>query len=240
MKKIIFLIVIAINVNFLTAQITNTIVNDPNAELRVVEDFNGIDVKGNLIVYISQGNKQAVAVSCSNEKYTANIITKVENGVLKIRTEKSGFKLGQLKLKFRVYITVNNLNTLDITGACIVKTVDVITTNDFRMDISGASIFNGKIKTNNFKSDISGASVVNINGNSATSNINISGASVLESFNLTAENCKIHVSGASVAKITTLKDLFVTATGASMVKYKGNPQNIKSEATGSSIIKQAL
>jgi hypothetical protein len=237
MKKILFFILIAFSIKYSIAQTTNTIVIDPNAELRVVEDFSNIDVAGNLITYISQGTKHAVAVSCSNEKYTPNIITKVENGTLKVRVEKPTFKLGKFNLKFRVYITVKQLNNLDISGACIVKTVDPINTNEFKMDISGASIFNGEIKTTLFKSDITGASVVNIKGNTITANNHVSGASVLESFNFISENCKLHVSGASVVKIKAIKDLYVKASGASMVKYKGNPPATQLEATGSSMIK---
>lgn len=238
MKKIVCLLLCIIGIINLNAQNTNTVVNDPNAELRDVDEFKSIEVSSGFIVYISQGKTQAVAVSCSNEKNNEDIITTVENGVLKIYRPKSTFKLLHKNQKFRAYITVKNIEKLDISGACIVNLVNPIKADDLEIDISGASIIKGEVNAKHLNSDVRGASISTLKGNVASARINVSGASILKAFNLLVEEYDINVSGASIANIYVTQKLIASASGTSSIKYKSTTENIKVNSTGLSNISE--
>src|SRR5688572_24294295 len=59
-------------------------INDANAEKRNVGSFHGVEVATGIKLVLTQGNAEEVAVSASTTEYRDNIITKVENGILKI------------------------------------------------------------------------------------------------------------------------------------------------------------
>jgi hypothetical protein len=240
MKKVFAIfcaIVLFISVN---AQQTKTIVNDPNAQIRNVGNFTGISVSGGIALYISQGTTDAVAVSCDDVKNTDKITTEVKNGVLKIYVEQGAWNAWSWKNKnIKAYVTVKNLESLEASGACAVKITDALTSANLKVHISGASVLKGELKVGTVKFHLSGASVVTLSGKAETAKIEVSGASVLKAFDLSVNVCNAEVSGASNISIAVVKELDAEASGASTLRYKGEPVVKSSDATGASSIKKS-
>ena len=118
-KYVFFLVASCFCLHFANAQ---NVVYDANAQVRKVGNFNGIDVSNGIVLYLSQGSTQAVAVSADDAKYVDKIITKVENGVLQIKVESgvwNGFSWGNKKLK--AYVTCTELTSLGVSGGSIAK-----------------------------------------------------------------------------------------------------------------------
>ncbi|MEJ7684318.1 MAG: DUF2807 domain-containing protein [Segetibacter sp.] len=158
MKSFILLILIITSGFIAKAQ---NIVYDENAEVRTVEKFNGIEVSGAVSLYLSQGSTTGVAVSAGDEKYNNKIKTEVKNGVLQISVEGgvwNGFNWTNRKL--RAYVTVTDINRLDVSGASYVSISGTLKSDELTMDISGASEIKGIVNVSRLNMDISGASVV--------------------------------------------------------------------------------
>jgi len=104
-------------------------------------------------------------------------------------------------------------------------------------ELSGASKcdFSGSAKT--IEMDLSGASELNLMGSGQFIDGELSGASELRSFNYQAEESDIRLSGASEGKILVTRYLKVDASGASNLRYKGNPEIQKKVSGGSSVSK---
>src|SRR5690606_8606566 len=64
--------------------LAQTTISDNNARERSVGSFHGVKVSTGIELLLQQGDKEAVAVSCSNPEYTDRIKTVVDKGVLKI------------------------------------------------------------------------------------------------------------------------------------------------------------
>ena len=123
------------------------IVYDANAEVRTVSFFNKIKISGALSVYISQGKDQAVAVSSEGGKFNNKIKTEVSNGTLKIYVEGGSWNNWNWGNKdIKAYISITELQGLDIGGASSVKLTDAIKSDNMSFDISGASSLHGKIE----------------------------------------------------------------------------------------------
>jgi hypothetical protein len=200
-------------------------VNDKNAELRSVNgSFHGIRVSNAIDVIIKQGNEEAVVVSAVEEKYRSRIKTEVRDGILRIWYDSDGLKwnwnTGDKKL--RAYVSVKNIDLLDVSGACDVKINGVLNGKQLQVKLSGASSLKGEISYIKMTIEQSGASDSNISGKVSDLNIITSGASDFKGFDLITENCIAEASGASDIKITVNKDLKVEASGASDVDYKGS------------------
>ena len=219
MKKIISTAILSLVLIFVFAQPK---INDANAETRDVKGFNAIHVSNAFDVYLTQGNEDAVAVSASEDKYKANIITEVKNGELYVKYEHKGLSWGNNKMKLKVYISFKSVKEISLSGACDLYALSTIKADDLSINLSGASDWNeGKIEASKLKIVLSGASDMKVSGSATTLDIDASGASSFKGYDLTTETCDAEASGASSVSVTVNKELSAKATGASDVNYKG-------------------
>ena len=235
MKK---LIVIIIMIMALKSEAQN-LVYDANAEVRNVPVFNGVSAGGGITVYISQGKEQAIAVSAEDEKNVSKIKTEVKDGVLKIYIDAAmwnNWSWGNKKIK--AYVTVTELNKLELSGGSVGKIVDELSVNTLDVECHGGSIINGKITASQLSLDLTGGSIATLTGAYANATVEASGGSIVKDFDAVADVCKIDASGGSVINLTVNKELTADASGGSIINYKGNGIIKSVDTSGGSIIKK--
>lgn len=215
-------------------------VNDPLAQVRKVPGFHAIRVSTGIKLYLSQGGSEAVAVSASKEAYRDKIITKVEDGVLKIYYEQETLKFwkngGGTRGKNPVaYVSVDDLDGLDIHSGASVHVEGGIKGDKLNLDVSSGAVFNGAVDFTTLDVDQSSGSVVKISGNAGTMNIDGSSGSVFRGYDLTVQNCDVDVSSGADAQITINKEMSAEASSGGHVSYKGSGviRNIKTSSGGS-------
>jgi Putative auto-transporter adhesin, head GIN domain len=230
MKKIFVSMLAVLTVLFATAQ--KDIINDPNAEVRIISgSFSSIKISGGIDLFLSAGNEEAVAVSASDNKFKEAIRTEVVNGQLKIYYDGDKGWNNWKNRQLRVYVSFKDLQSVEAAGASDVQVSGVISVPSLYLNLSGASDFKGAVAVNDLKLSLSGASDVTIKGTATKVDIESSGASDVKGYELTAEYCTAKASGASDIHITVTKELSAHASGASDIKYKGEAV-IKEQHTG--------
>lgn len=233
MKSLLILIFSA----FSTHLLGQTIINDPNVEVRNVGSFSGVKASDGIDIYLSQSDDYALGVSASDKKYIDGIKTEIKNGVLVISYDGSSFKYNNNR-KLRAYISFKNIESLEASGACDYVISGTLIANSLRIKLFGASEVKGAINIENLQIDISGASLAKLNGAAQNLKINASGASDAKNYDLSADNCVADLSGASDVTITVNKSLIAKASGASTLYYKGNPEKKDVSSEGASSISQ--
>jgi hypothetical protein len=212
-----------------------TVIEDPNAQLRPAKGFHGIRVSSAIGLYLSQGQEEKVVVSAKDLKVRDRIITEVVDGILIIRLEGSWkwWHMGNEKMK--AYVSYTMLDEITASGASNVYVDGVIVGEKLSLNLSGASDFKGAIRVNSLTLDQSGASDSQITGQVAgAATIRSSGASDLKGYDLVVEDCSVHASGASDIRITVNKQLDANCSGASSVYYKGAGTLRDSHSSGAS------
>jgi hypothetical protein len=204
------------------ANAQNAVINDPNAQVRDVKNFHGVEVSNAINLYLTQGNEEAVAVSARDTKYRDLIRTEVKNGVLKIYLDKDGWNWHGGDHKLKAYVAIKSIDKLSASGASDIMVDGTISGNQLDLRLSGASDFKGAVKFSGITLDQSGASDVTVSGTVNEISIEASGASNVKGYDLVTDNCKVHASGASDIRISVNKVLSAHASGASSVYYKGN------------------
>ncbi|MBB6609552.1 DUF2807 domain-containing protein [Pontibacter sp. Tf4] len=199
-------------------------------QTRKVSDFNGIKVSGGFAVEIEQGNTESLKIE-AEENLMDNIKTQVKNGVLHIYTEGSINSRKGMK----AYITVKDLNKIDISGGVKVTGLSKLKAGDFQLDMSGGSNVKLDIEAKKIFSNMSGASKVVLTGRADELKLDMSGASSVNTQDLIAKRVKVSTSGASSVKVHATDNLVVNASGASHVAYAGSPK-IEAETTAASRI----
>ncbi|GAB3194929.1 hypothetical protein ABID22_000055 [Pontibacter aydingkolensis] len=197
---------------------------------RKAAGFTGIDVSGGFSVEITQGSNEGVRLE-AEENLLDNIKTEVRNGVLRIYNDKS---LSTSK-GMKAYITVKELNKIDISGGVKVVGKSTFKTNAMTLDMSGGSKVMLAVEAKQIKADMSGASKVELKGKTDNLTMEMSGASQVDASELAANDVKIGASGASKVKVHADKTLHIDASGASAVYYKGTP-SITSETSAAARI----
>ena len=259
MKKILFAILLLAGFA-LNAQEKTAVVYDENAQLRKVPSFTAISVSSAIDLYLTQSNKNEVAVSASNNEIRDHIITEVVGGTLIIRLGDKGTwfswrKWGNYKTK--AYVSIKDIDALTASGASTVHLINTIESPKMRIKLSGASDFKGNIKAgvlmyqltgasdykgqitaNSIDIDGSGASSIELTGNVDDLAVEVSGASDAKLYNLTAKGAILRASGASSIGVTVTEILRANSSGASDINYKGNPNVKESNTSGASNIRR--
>ena len=185
---------------------------------RNVSGFEGINVGGGFTVELTQGNKESLRLE-AEENLLDNIKTEVRNGVLHIYNEDGV----TTKKGMKAYITIQELNSMDISGGVKVIGKSPFRSDALKLDLSGASNVKLDIDTKEMKADLSGASKIELVGKADEVDMNLSGASKVEAADLQAKRVKVEASGASKVKLYATESLDIDASGASFVYYKGSP-----------------
>ena len=222
----------------LTAHAQKTIINDPNAEVRPVKGFHGIEVSNAINLYLSQGEEETVVVSANDVKWREYIRTEVVDGILKITLDTHKWSRGNVKIK--AYVSFTTLDKLGASGASDVFVDGVITGDRLSIDLNGASDFKGAVNVKDLHLEQSGASDAHITGVvSGLADIHSSGASDVKGYDLSVQNCSVHASGASDIRITVKNELNADLSGASTVYYKGEGVVRDVRSSGASAVKKS-
>lgn len=222
MKRIFILLMVLTAALPALSQIEKNLVHDGNAEVRNLKGYTTVDVSGAIDLYLSQGTEDAVAVSASSPEIVSRIRTEMRGSTLRIYFDSKGInwkKWGNHKMK--AYVTFRQLSTIEASGACNVKVSGKIKQEELKIEMSGASDFKGDVEMSNLILEASGASRITVNGTVKKLGVNANGASDIRGYDISAEECKIDASGASVVRVTVNKELNATASGASAIYYKG-------------------
>lgn len=221
------------------AQQSLMVVNDANAELRNTGNFHSIVVSQAIDLIVSQGNEDAVVVSAAETTYRDRIKTEVRDGVLRIYFEGAArFNLNKKNPALKAYVSVRQLRSLDVNGACNVKVNGVLRSDSLFINLTGASHFKGEVIVSSLKVRQSGASNSVFKGRVTNLDVVVTGASDFNGFELHSDKGIANASGASDIKVTVNEDLKVNSSGASDVQYKGSAVLSESRTSGAGSIRK--
>lgn len=196
--------------------------------------FDGIRIEGPYNVKAMYGSPKVELTG--DDEILDNTIVKIDRGTLIIRFE--GNRWGRYNEKVDVDLQFDQIESIDLSGAAQMYVRDRLEADRFELDISGASEVEFSIDANEIIIDASGASEAKIDGRVEVKDIDLSGASRLIAGDLRSQDCNIECSGASSATINVERDLRADASGASTVRYYGNPEYVNSDASGASSVRR--
>ena len=197
--------------------LAQTTISDNTARERSVGSFHGVKVSTGIELLLQQGDKEAVAVSCSNPEYTDRIKTVVDKGVLKIFVDHNdGNWKWRKNLKFKAYVSVRELTELSASSGAIAKTAD-------------------EIKVSKIELDASSGAITEVSGSVEKLSVEASSGSIFKGYGLNSTFCSADVSSGGVIDITVTKELNAEASSGGAINYKGGGliRNLRTGSGGS-------
>ena len=234
MKKLFLtFLLLAATGSLLLAQKTIT---DPTAETRNVSSFHGIDVGTGIELTLTEGTEQ-VAVSAAKAEFREKIVTKVENGILKIYYDSKTGAVNKTKENkdLKAYVSYKTLDQLKATTGAEVKIEGVLSSASLDLEANTGALVNGKVDINKLKVKQNTGSKITLSGKTEKLEIEGSTGSRFKGEEMHTSHCNVTVSTGAIISVQAEKELQVNANTGGSVKYKGNAviREIKTRTGGS-------
>ncbi len=203
-------------------------------EERNVGNFENVKISGAFDVVLIPSNKEYVTVECE-KKYMDGVETEVIDGTLKIYLNR---RISKLEKGIQVEIYFKDIEGIKTSGAVDVESKGKLKMDSFEIHSSGATDMNLELHVDKLEAEFSGASEVNLRGKAGKVELEASGASEIEAVDFVIQNLELDVSGASEAEVHVTGKFEAEVSGASSLRYKGNPENVEIDKSGVSSVRK--
>ena len=202
-------------------------------------DFREVEASGVYRVYVRAGDEFRVEAA-GDERDLRRLSVDTDGDRLRIRNrDRNAFWSGFMDSHHPVLVrvTLPRLDRLELSGAC---QADVAGFNSGNLEVeqSGASAAALNADLSRLTLDLSGASRIDLRGRAANLNVDGSGASQINALQLDAGEAAFDLSGACNAKARVRETLHADLSGASEVRYAGNPTRIEKDVSRGASLKQ--
>lgn len=217
-----------------------TVINDLNVEKRTTSSFHGIEVGTGIQLTITNGSVEEVAVSAASVQFRERVVTKVENGILKIYYESKTDAINRSKERkdLKAYVSYKSLDQLEATTGAEVTIDGILTAASLRLNATTGARINGKISSSDLKVHQNTGSVITLSGKAEKLDVEGDTGSKFDAEDLVTGICNVKVSTGARIWVTANKELTAKANTGGNVKYKGEPaiKDIK-RSTGGTVSK---
>ena len=198
-------------------------INDQHAEKRQVGNFHGIDVGTGIELLLTQGNTEDVAVSAATPEFRDRIITRVENGILKIHYETKTGAINKTRENkdLKAYVSFKSLDRLHASTGAEVTISGVLQSTTLDMQANTGATINGKVDLGSLKLEQNTGSKVTLTGKTGQVDAEGSTGSKFTGEDMTTTSCKVQVSTGARFTIHASKELEAKASTGAIVRYKG-------------------
>ena len=211
-------------------------VNDPNTEKRNITGFHAVDVSTGIKLVLTEGVVEEVAVSAATVEFRDNIITKVENGVLRIYYKNEFMKnFKREKRELKAYVSYKSLDQLDAYTGAEVEIDGILKSASLKMKANTGGVIKGAINIDVLEVDQDTGSIITLTGEADKLDVEGDTGSMFKGIDLNTRNCSATASTGAGVYITVQKELNVKANTGGYIKYRGDAgiREVKTNTGGS-------
>ncbi|WP_288461632.1 DUF4252 domain-containing protein [uncultured Chryseobacterium sp.] len=225
--------------NNLTSENTSSYLN---GESRNVGEFSGIQVSTGVNLVFKQESPTNVKVIADADKLQY-IVTKVDNGVLKVYVDNKG----QKNLKFKnisVNVSSPRMDNIKASSGATFTTINSVKENNLTIDASSGSVVKGKFNISNnalveassgtsVKVEVNSRSLVfkgssgsdaSIQGEAETAAFDVSSGAVCKGEAFQANQVEAESTSGSNLSVNAVDKLKAKASSGGTIRYRGNPE----------------
>ncbi|TVQ92652.1 MAG: DUF2807 domain-containing protein [Bacteroidetes bacterium] len=212
---------------------TNAIRGDGNVLTREknLDSFTEIDASGVFKIFLLEGENPHIRIE-TDENIHEYISYEVKRSTLKLKMESNQI---YRPTRLDVYVTVNDLGQIRLSGATSLEADHVLVSPEFSLHLSGAGDIDLEVETEKLTTHVSGAGSLKIKGYTYMHDITLSGAASLKCVDLITHITHIKLSGAGSANVYASEELNASISGVGSIRYAGEPRstNISRSGVGS-------
>lgn len=230
-------VTIAISLLFISCQ-SQGIIGSGNitTENRIINDnFKAIEAVNGLNVILEQSSKSSVTV-VADDNLQNHIITKVNNGVLRISFDNNNFS--NIKSK-DIFVKMPTIEAIETTSAANLKSRNTLKCDVISINSSSGSNIEIAVEANKVSCESSSGSHTEIRGKSINLETKSSSGSSIDAEKLLSNDILAIASSGSTTDVYPLVNLNAEASSGGSIKYHNVPKNLnKNSSSGGSINKE--
>lgn len=212
-------------------------IHDANVEKRELGSFHGIEVSTGIDLVLNQGGTEEVAVSAAKTEHRDKIITKVENGILRIHYKSEVGSINRVKesKNLRAYVSCKTLDQLEVNTGARVEISGKLQSASLNLKANTGGLVNGEVDITTLTVSLNTGSKITLTGKAAKLSIDGDTGSKFKADEMATSNCSVTVSTGAVVTVRAEKELQVKANTGGKVSYKGDAsiREIKTSTGGS-------
>ncbi|HEX4877162.1 MAG TPA: head GIN domain-containing protein, partial [Chitinophagaceae bacterium] len=199
--------------------------------------FHGIEVATGIELSLTQGTTEEVAVSAAQPAYRDRIVTKVENGILKIYYDSKAGAINKRKetKNLKAYVSCKTLDRLQATTGAEVEITGIIKSEKLDLVANTGAIVNGQVDITTLKVNQNTGSKINLSGRAENLSAEGDTGSKFKGEDMNTASCSVTVSTGAIISVSAEKELNAKASTGAKVRYKGNAviKEVKTNTGGS-------
>ncbi len=196
-----------------------------------IDDFRRLVVSHSFEVNVTVGDEPSLTLRV-DDNLEASLNVGVTDDTLRIGLEP---RTTVSNATLEADVTVTSLDAIEGSGAVDLH-LGTLSGSTLELHMSGASEADGAVDFASVTGEISGASNVLLSGRIGTLDIEASGASDLSLLDLQIDVLTVKLSGASSADVSVNDSIEASLSGASSLRYRGNPDVSTLDISGASTI----
>jgi len=191
---------------------------------RELVQFSKVTLKGSMDIVLTQDSDYTITVEAAERKMKY-ISTKIIDGRLVVNVPDNK--------KITVYVPGHVLNEVVIDGSGNITADGELHPNSFEAGIRGSGDVKLNINANSMKVTIDGSGDVDLSGEAKSYNIEVKGSGNIESRNFKVESCGVEIKGSGDCWVYVTDSLNITIDGSGNVYYRGDPETVVTDISGS-------
>lgn len=204
-------------------------------EKRQVDGFDEVSMGISGDLHLKQGSTTSLELEGDSDDLE-DVVTEVKNGTLVIKYKNNkGWSFGRDRVT--IYLTMPEVSSVSLGGSGKIIGENTIESDDLYLSVSGSGKIELKLEVDDLTQKISGSGNIEVSGSADRAEISISGSGNLDALDLEVDEYEVKISGSGKCKINVGDSLEANISGSGSVYYKGDPDRIRSNVSGSGKVK---
>jgi len=192
-------------------------------QVRSLTGFHGISVSSGIDLFLTQKSVEEVVVETGTDDFD-KIITKVDNGILKIYLkDKTWLGFNWTNEPRKVHVSFKSLDKLEASAGSDVKSQGELHLENLEIDASSGSDMSLELTAIELDVASSSGSDISLKGKAQVFHVSCSSGSDINALELETKNCIASTSSGSDIKVYATEALEAHASSGGDISYKGNP-----------------
>jgi hypothetical protein len=229
----IVLAMVAVAINLKKASGPNKENGQRTSESRPVFQFDKLELKGNMRVYLSQGDGPELQIM-GGDHLIEEVETEVKDGTLLISFDpRMGSDDSML-----VYLSVNALSSLKCEEGVIVKTTTPLSSPSLKLEAATGSIGRLQLDVASFTLNAASGAILKISGKAPQADVSFSSGAMLDAKDLNINTCQAKGAWGGMAKLNVLEKIDVTLSSGAILEQSGDAKVGQSNISTGGILKK--
>jgi hypothetical protein len=204
---------------------------------RLVSQFEKIEVKGPVDVFLKQEEKEHLEVQ-AGESIIEFITTKVEENRLYIEWKApDNYRAVNLKKSIKVFVMAPQVTSICVKGSGGIQGEGLWKFQNMDVYVKGSGDVSMSLAGETLSVAVQGSGDLTFDGNVSHQDIQVAGSADYNAQELQSKTANISVSGSGNATLNVQDQLDIQVFGSGDILYKGNPQ-LNSQVHGAGHIKK--